>query len=137
MLIVLVGWFVALAARAFYLQGLHNDFLQAEGESRYSRVIALSAARGVMVDRNNELLAISTPVESVAASPSDMQITAEQSAKLARLLEIDVAELRRKSRSQTRVGYLIAASARAGLQGGRVNSPGVLHASTALPRPAK
>ena len=96
LLLALIGWFAALGLRAFYLQGLHNDFLQAKGESRYSRVISLSATRGVIVDRHNELLAISTPVESVAASPADMHITAEQSSKLARLLELDVAELRRK-----------------------------------------
>lgn len=96
LLLALIGWFVALGLRALYLQGLHHDFLQAKGESRYSRVISLSATRGVIVDRHNELLAISTPVESVAASPADMQVTAEQSSKLARLLQMDVAELRRK-----------------------------------------
>ena len=96
LLIGLIGWFAALGVRAFYLQGLHNDFLQAKGESRYSRVIALSATRGVIVDRNNELLAISMPVESVAASPPDINISAEQTGKLARLLEMEPGEVRRK-----------------------------------------
>jgi cell division protein FtsI (penicillin-binding protein 3) len=41
----LLLWFVALAARAFYLQGLNNDFLKQKGESRYSRVIEISATR--------------------------------------------------------------------------------------------
>ncbi len=89
MLIGLIAWFAALGIRALYLQGLHNDFLQAKGESRYSRVISLSATRGVIVDRHNELLAISTPVESVAASPADVFISAEQTVKLSKLLEID------------------------------------------------
>jgi cell division protein FtsI (penicillin-binding protein 3) len=96
MLLALLGWFIALGARALYLQGLHNDFLQAKGESRYSRAISLFATRGMIVDRHNEPLAISTPVESVAASPADMDITAEQMAKLARLLQIDATELRRR-----------------------------------------
>jgi cell division protein FtsI (penicillin-binding protein 3) len=96
MLIGLIAWFAALGIRALYLQGLHNDFLQAKGESRYSRVISLSATRGVIVDRHNELLAISTPVESVAASPADVFISAEQTGKLAKLLEIDAGELRRR-----------------------------------------
>jgi len=96
LLVGLVVWFIALAVRAIYLQGLHNNFLQAKGESRYSRVLSLSATRGMIVDRNNEPLAISTPVESVAASPADTEISAAQGAKLARLLEIDVQELRRK-----------------------------------------
>ena len=96
LLVVLVGWFVALMVRALYLQGLNNDFLQAKGESRYSRVIALSSTRGMIVDRNNEPLAISTPVESVAASPGDVQLGAAEAAKLARLVGIDVAELERR-----------------------------------------
>jgi cell division protein FtsI (penicillin-binding protein 3) len=96
MLLALLAWFVALGARALYLQGLHGDFLQQKGESRYSRVIELSATRGMVVDRNNEPLAISTPVESVAASPADIQITAEQTARLAQLLAMDAAEVQRK-----------------------------------------
>jgi cell division protein FtsI (penicillin-binding protein 3) len=96
MLLALLGWFVALGARALYLQGLHNDFLQAKGESRYSRAISLFATRGMIVDRHNEPLAISTPVESVAASPADIEITTEQTARLARLLQLDAAELRRR-----------------------------------------
>ena len=96
LLVLLLAWFAALAGRALFLQGLHNDFLQQKGESRYSRVIELSATRGRIVDRNNEPLAISTPVESVAASPADVEMTPEQLQRLARLLESDVAELSRK-----------------------------------------
>lgn len=92
----LLLWFVVLALRALYLQGLNNDFLQQKGESRYSRVIELSATRGMIVDRNNEPLAISTPVESVAASPADIEITSEQTLKLATLLETNVGDINRK-----------------------------------------
>ena len=96
LLMVLVGWFIALAARAVYLQGLHNDFLQEKGEARYARALTLTATRGMIVDRNNEPLAISTPVESVAASPADAEITAEQMVKLANLLELDLADIKRR-----------------------------------------
>ena len=44
LLLLLTGSF-ALAARAAWLQGVRNDFLQAKGESRYSRVIELPATR--------------------------------------------------------------------------------------------
>ena len=96
LLMVLVGWFIALAARAVYLQGLHNDFLQEKGEARYARALTLTATRGMIVDRNNEPLAISTPVESVAASPADAEISAEQMVRLANLLELDVADIKRR-----------------------------------------
>ena len=56
MLIILAG-FVVLVGRAMYLQGYRNDFLQAKGESRYSRVIEITANRGKIVDRNGEPLA--------------------------------------------------------------------------------
>jgi cell division protein FtsI (penicillin-binding protein 3) len=96
LLVGLILCFSVLTARAVYLQGLNNDFLQAKGESRYSRSMEISATRGVIVDRNNELLAISTPVESVAASPADIELTEEQAIKLAKLLQTDLREVRRK-----------------------------------------
>jgi len=96
LLVLLLAWFVALAARALYLQGLNHDFLQQKGESRYSRVIDINPTRGKIVDRHHQPLAISTPVESVAASPADVYITPEQVRRLARLLEVEAGELRRK-----------------------------------------
>jgi len=96
LLIGLTAWFVVLGGRALYLQGMHHDFLQAKGESRYSRQMSLFATRGTIVDRNNDLLAISSPVESVAASPENVAITPEQTAKLARILAIHPEELTRK-----------------------------------------
>jgi cell division protein FtsI (penicillin-binding protein 3) len=96
LLMLVLGWFAVLAGRAFYLQGMHNNFLQQKGESRYTRVIEVSATRGMILDRNNEPLAISTPVESVAATPADVEADAGQLTRLARLLETDAAELKRK-----------------------------------------
>ena len=91
LLVLLLAWFVVLAGRALFLQGLHNDFLQQKGESRYGRAIELSATRGRIVDRNNEQLAISTPVESVAASPADVEMTAEQAKDIEAMTEADIA----------------------------------------------
>ncbi|MEO8156623.1 MAG: penicillin-binding protein 2 [Betaproteobacteria bacterium] len=95
LLLVFFG-FMLLAARAFYLQGLHNDFLQQKGETRYSRVVEISAHRGMVTDRNGEPLALSTPVESVWAVPADAGLSAEQRVKLTRLLGMDAAELKRR-----------------------------------------
>jgi cell division protein FtsI (penicillin-binding protein 3) len=88
--------FLVLAARALYLQGLRNDFLQQKGETRYARVVEISAHRGMVTDRNGEPLALSTPVESVWAAPADAELSVEQRAKLTRLLGMDTAELKRK-----------------------------------------
>lgn len=96
LLALLVACFAALAGRSLYLQGLHNDFLRQKGESRYTRVIEISATRGRIVDRNDEPLAVSTPVESVAASPADVDATPMQAARLARLLGLKRSELKRR-----------------------------------------
>ena len=107
LLALLVACLAALAGRSLYLQGLHDDFLQQEGESRYTRVIEISATRGRIVDRNNEPLAVSTPVESVAASPPDVDATPRQLASLARLLGLKRSELRsRLADTQREFAYL-------------------------------
>lgn len=88
--------FLGVAGRAVYLQGIHNDFLQQKGDARFSRVVEISAHRGMITDRNGEPLAISTPVESVWASPEDISASAEQARKLAMLLELEPREVRNK-----------------------------------------
>ena len=64
-----------LLARAVYLQCIHNAFLQQKGDERFGRTMDVSAHRGMITDRNGEPLAISTPVESVWASPPEVEAT--------------------------------------------------------------
>ncbi len=99
--LVFIG-FAGLAARAVYLQAFNNDFLQQKGESRYSRVIEISAYRGKITDRNGEIFASSTPVKSVWAIPDDVKASREQLHMLARALELPLAELDRKLAGQDR-----------------------------------
>jgi cell division protein FtsI (penicillin-binding protein 3) len=94
--VVLLGAFATLAGRSLYLQVVRNDFLQQKGESRYSRVIELSATRGRIADRQGDVLAVSTPVKSIWAIPEDARLTPMQARELAALLEMDVRELNRK-----------------------------------------
>ena len=93
-LIFCLGAFALLIGRSFYLQGFDNDFLQAEGEARYARVVDMPALRGAVMDRNGKALAISTPVESIWAAPSAMkQLDNAQVAKLAAALAMDTKAL--------------------------------------------
>ncbi|MBI2312737.1 MAG: penicillin-binding protein 2 [Betaproteobacteria bacterium] len=96
LLAMLLAAFGVLIGRALYLQGLNNGFLQQRGDARYSRVIEISAHRGMIADRNGEPLAISTPVESVWVSPPDFEAGADKLKTLAAILEIPVSEIRRK-----------------------------------------
>jgi len=88
--------FIALAGRAIWLQLMTRDFLQKQGESRYGRTIELPASRGKVLDRNGLVLASSLPASAVWAVPEDVKATPEQLARLAKLLEMPEAELRRR-----------------------------------------
>ena len=92
----LVAAFAALLVRAVYLQAVKTDFLQEKGDARYSRVLEMPATRGRITDRHGEALAVSTPVKSIWAIPSDVQLKPTQRKSLARLLGMGTRELERK-----------------------------------------
>lgn len=94
LLVALLVGLTGLLGRGAYLQVVHDDFLQQKGNARYSRVIEVSAHRGMITDRNGVPLAVSTPVESVWASPADVVIDNRQIKQLAQILGVSVKELR-------------------------------------------
>ena len=97
---------VSLAGRAAYLQGMNHDFLQKKGESRYSRTLEVSADRGMITDRNGDILAISSPVVSIYADPAVVKISPEQLKQLAGMLEMDSEEINAKINRKNRFVYL-------------------------------
>ncbi|MGE5097352.1 MAG: peptidoglycan D,D-transpeptidase FtsI family protein [Betaproteobacteria bacterium] len=102
-LLVAIGGFVVLLGRAFFLQALDTGFLQAKGEARYTRVIDLPASRGPVKDRNGQLLAISTAVESIWAIPDELDdVDATHLRKLAQALGVDVRDIRQKIANKDR-----------------------------------
>lgn len=92
----LLAGLAGLLGRGVYLQGIHDDFLQQKGNARYSRVIEVSAHRGKISDRNGGPLAVSTPVESVWASPTDVEADQQQIRKLAKILGLNADELKKR-----------------------------------------
>lgn len=91
---LLLAGLAGLFGRGVYLQGIQDDFLQEKGNARYSRVIEVSAHRGNISDRNGEPLAVSTPVESVWASPQDVEADARQVRKLAQILGMKIGDVK-------------------------------------------
>jgi cell division protein FtsI (penicillin-binding protein 3) len=79
-----------LVWRAVDLQVLHNDFLLEQGDARSLRVVSIPAHRGMITDRNNEPLAISTPVDSIWADPQALMDASAQLPRLAKLLDLKV-----------------------------------------------
>jgi cell division protein FtsI (penicillin-binding protein 3) len=88
LLLLVLSGFVGLIGRSVYLQSLHKEFLQKKGDARYSRTLTLEAERGKILDRNNEILAISVPVETIWASPPDVKATSTQKQAIAKLLDL-------------------------------------------------
>ncbi|MCJ7799384.1 MAG: penicillin-binding protein 2 [Polaromonas sp.] len=88
--------FIGLAGRAVYIQVVGNDFFQRQGEVRFGRTLELPANRGRILDRNGTILASSVPASSIWAIPEDVEASPDQLAALARLLEMPLAELKKK-----------------------------------------
>jgi cell division protein FtsI (penicillin-binding protein 3) len=94
--LLLLAGLAGLLVRAIYLQGINNDFLQQKGDARYGRVVELHAHRGMITDRNGEPLAVSTQVESVWASPPDVEINTRQIIQLASIIGLTPEEVKGK-----------------------------------------
>ena len=89
----LLGGLTLLGARALWLQVINSDYLQEQGNARHLRVIQDNSHRGMIFDRHGEPLAISTPVESVWAEPTELAAAQNQWPVLAKVLGMPVREI--------------------------------------------
>ncbi|MGB5495134.1 MAG: penicillin-binding protein 2 [Sedimenticolaceae bacterium] len=94
LLFMLAG--ATLIWRAVDQQILEKDFLQSEGADRYLTQVEVPAHRGLITDRRGDVLALSTPVDSVAANPRLFGVGTQQLVALAKVLAIDPEDLRAK-----------------------------------------
>ncbi|NML30267.1 peptidoglycan D,D-transpeptidase FtsI family protein [Paraburkholderia antibiotica] len=92
--LVVFAAFAALAARAFWVQIVNQDFYVDQGQKRYQRVLELDATRGRIVDRNGSMLAVSLATYEIWATPKLVEDSTI--APLAKLLDLPPAELRRR-----------------------------------------
>lgn len=83
----------ALLARSIDLQVINRSFYQGQGDARHLRDVAVPAVRGRIFDRNGDPLAISTPVDSVWATPRDLLAEPGQVDALAAALQMDAEPL--------------------------------------------
>lgn len=88
--------FAVLVLRLTQLQVLETDFLQNESVKRVVRDHKLPAYRGMIVDRNNEPLAVSTPVKSVWANPKQILKDDIDVSAVATYIGMTVAELKKR-----------------------------------------
>ncbi len=105
-LFLLFAAFVALGVRAFWLQAVSTDFLQKKGEARYARTLETPAVRGKILDRNGEVMASSLPVKAIWAIPEAVDADQDKLRRLAQLLDMPFADLKKKLDSDRTFVYL-------------------------------
>jgi cell division protein FtsI (penicillin-binding protein 3) len=99
---------LGLIARAFDLQVVRKQFYQSQGDARFLRVMPIPVSRGTIFDRNGEPLAVSTPVMSIWANPSEVLDNDDRIPQLAQALGVDAGELKEQlaQRSDKEFVYL-------------------------------
>lgn len=93
-LLLIVG---GLTWRVVNLQVFEKSFLKNQGDKRTVRMVGTPAHRGMILDRNGEPLAISTPVNSVWLNPKEFNLEDPQLLALAAALDISLDQLRAKA----------------------------------------
>ncbi|WP_341316189.1 penicillin-binding protein 2 [Paraburkholderia sp. IMGN_8] len=93
-ILLVFGAFASLAARAFWVQVVNQDFYVDQGQKRYQRTIELDATRGRIVDRNGSMLAVSLATYEIWATPKLLDEAAFP--PLSKLLDLPLTEVRRR-----------------------------------------
>jgi len=93
-LLVMAG----ISWRLVDLQVVDNEFLRQQGDVRTIRVESIDAHRGVVADRHGEPLAVSTPVQTLWANPSETDPEDPGLAALARVIGMSEGALRQRLR---------------------------------------
>ena len=93
-----VAWLFLVLVRLWYLQVDQGDSFVEKARNQHQGVIEIRADRGVISDRFGEKLAFSTPVESIAVFPSQIQNPELTVRLLSNVLQMDRRLLYRKLR---------------------------------------
>ena len=86
--------FMIIVVRAFAIQVKGEEFYTKQGDMRQIRAIDLHVARGTIFDRNDEPLAISTPMISIGIEPKVLIQQISRLEQLAEALELDTEKLK-------------------------------------------
>ena len=97
---------VLLVWRAIDKQVLESDFLQSKGEERYIETVEIEAHRGMITDRRGDVVAMSTPVDTIAANPRLLSASNEKLMPLAQALEMSLAQLKKIISSSSSTYYV-------------------------------
>lgn len=101
-LYLVLGFFVLLSvgmgSRVVFLHVFEKDFLQDQGDSRTIRMERINAHRGMIQDQQGKPLAVSSPVVSIWANPTELLAAGQEMDQLALLLEVSPKEFGQRLR---------------------------------------
>lgn len=99
---------LAVAWRAWQVQVVQAEFLQQQAQMRHVQTLILPAARGVIYDRNGEVLALSAPVSDIWVDPKVICHELDALQPVAHTLHINWRSLKKQllSRCENRFMYL-------------------------------
>lgn len=97
--------FVCIGYRLVKLSVFERGFLLKQSDARILRNVEIRANRGMIVDRNNQPLAISTPVVSFWFDPRIFNPSPEEIAELARALSLPPSDIRSRMESGKGRGF--------------------------------
>ena len=85
--------FVAISARALWLQGVQGAELASEAAYQQTDVVAVPGLRGSLLDRFGNPLAVSEDAKTIFATPYQVKRPSQTAAKLAAVLDLDEDEV--------------------------------------------
>ena len=94
--VVAVVWMVAVLARLSYLQLLCYSEYFAKAQHQQQRTFEISPMRGVIYDRKGRELAVSIPMDSLFADPTDIKDPEMVARLLSRVLDVPAEDLETK-----------------------------------------
>ncbi|QIV94758.1 peptidoglycan D,D-transpeptidase FtsI family protein [Allofrancisella frigidaquae] len=101
-LILLIFSFLFLFFKLVYMETAQHQKLKQEGDNRSDRGIDIKAYRGIILDRNGNPLAISTPVDTIWVDPYYIKSSDPKLQKIMNILDLSQKE-QDKVRNQVKV----------------------------------
>lgn len=100
-IVLLVISFVVLFGKLVYMETVQYPKLKTEGDNRSDRSVDIKAYRGIIVDRNGNPLAISTPVDTIWVDPFYLKASGKKLKQVMDILDLSK-EARAKIKRQVK-----------------------------------
>ena len=103
---VLLSCLGIIGLRVVQIQTVEQSHLQAQGDARYLREIKVLPERGRILDRNGQVLAVSTPVDSLWADPRVFCKASEQWKPMLETLKLKSKPLKAACERRAKAGFM-------------------------------